>query len=388
MNRFLLGTTALVAASFILGAGQAQAADPIKISVGGFITQAAGYVTNDEAYEKASGADFSEFDQIQTSEIHFRGSTKLDNGITVAVQFEQNFDGNNSENNFNVDEAYVRLISPSLGELRFGRDDGVVDIMGHSSPDGGALEVNGGEANPGSFIINPSAVSHINGIADGDNENRVIYLSPTFKGFSAGVSYNPDTLAGDREDLWQKAYAGTPYNTESQTSVAIAYNNKISGVDIGADVGYIIDYVGGSIIPGATNKFYDKDVIRGGLVLGYAGFTVGGSYAKHSVDSPEKPKDGYTDEVVVDGVQWDVGVTYATGPYKVGVSYKNSKVEGLLSNEKEDEVKWAVLGASYALGPGISLHGDLLFADYNDETDEAANNNDGWGFGASISVGF
>ena len=83
MKKFLIGTTALVAAGFV--AGQAEAADPIKLSVGGYMNQYVGYADQDEDGQE----NFAEVKVESETELYFRGSTTLDNGLTIGVNIDR-----------------------------------------------------------------------------------------------------------------------------------------------------------------------------------------------------------------------------------------------------------------------------------------------------------
>ena len=114
MKHVLLGTTALVAAGFVVG--QAQAADPIKLTLGGFYGAAAG------AEIGGNNANGSPSDNRQHGafknnvEIYFNGSTTLDNGLTAGVHIE--LEGNNSAGK-TIDEVFM-YFKGGFGEFRFG----------------------------------------------------------------------------------------------------------------------------------------------------------------------------------------------------------------------------------------------------------------------------
>ena len=77
MKKSLLATTALAALGAVAVAGPATAAEKIKVSVGGYMEQWFGYSDN----KNSVNADRLAFDQQSDGEIHFKGSTTLDNGI-------------------------------------------------------------------------------------------------------------------------------------------------------------------------------------------------------------------------------------------------------------------------------------------------------------------
>ena len=94
MKKILLGTTAIVAAGMI-AAPSADAADKIKISVGGYMNQWFGYTTADD-----ESGEYQGFNNVSDTEIFFTGMTTLDNGISfgVNVQLEGNTSGDQIDN--------------------------------------------------------------------------------------------------------------------------------------------------------------------------------------------------------------------------------------------------------------------------------------------------
>src|SRR3546814_4111869 len=65
-----------------------------------------------------SGDHHNDFDIHQNTEIHVKGETTLDNGVTVGVHWELEGD----ESSDQIDEAYG-YFSGGFGEVRFGSDD-------------------------------------------------------------------------------------------------------------------------------------------------------------------------------------------------------------------------------------------------------------------------
>ena len=84
----------------MLTAAPAMAAEKIKISVGGYMEQWFGYVSSDD---DTSGNDFSGVDIKSDAEIHFKGSTTLDNGIEFGVNVQLEGNGNAGDQ---IDESY------------------------------------------------------------------------------------------------------------------------------------------------------------------------------------------------------------------------------------------------------------------------------------------
>src|SRR5262249_52701807 len=78
---WLLGSSALVAAGMF--AGSAVAADKLKIGVGGYYMSAFGFISQDGTTGSRHPVALD-----QDNEIHFKGETTLDNGLTVGVHVE------------------------------------------------------------------------------------------------------------------------------------------------------------------------------------------------------------------------------------------------------------------------------------------------------------
>ena len=101
MKRLLLGSTALVAAGLVAGA--ADAAEKITLGVGGYYRAAFGVVNEDD--DTGDAGDNRDSHAIaQDAEVHFKGSTKLDNGIEVGARIE--LEGRSGDPD-PIDERYI-----------------------------------------------------------------------------------------------------------------------------------------------------------------------------------------------------------------------------------------------------------------------------------------
>src|SRR5208283_4803083 len=107
MKKVLFASVAAVA----FGAVAAQAADPVKLTIGGYADQWAGYAGNKTT---ALGYDAVKFDTQDDVRINFSGSTKLDNGISVSVEVDTlGTQGTNShtnpDGNKNVQKSFIAV---------------------------------------------------------------------------------------------------------------------------------------------------------------------------------------------------------------------------------------------------------------------------------------
>src|SRR5688572_27746726 len=116
----LLGSTALFGAGMV--ATPALAADGIKLGVGGFFRTA--YVaTFDDGSEGEPGNERNTDGVFCDAEIHFSGSTVLDNGLEVGAGVElEGEDSGATGGNDQIDEAWI-YFSGGFGEVRMGSTD-------------------------------------------------------------------------------------------------------------------------------------------------------------------------------------------------------------------------------------------------------------------------
>jgi len=370
MKKVLFAGTALVAFGF---AAAAQAAEPIKLSVGGFMRQWVGYADIDNDNDA-----FSKVDVQSDTEVHFKGSSKLDNGLTVGVTVELE-GGNNASSNAatQIDEQYLH-VSGGFGKVIVGSEDNVGALFHNAAPDVG---IGNDDGNITNWVPNPGTVTTVADTEvvtymtdDGDAE-KITYITPSFAGFQAGVSYTPDanitndtTLAAAGADAW---------------TGGVSYNNKISDVEIKADVAMFgLNGIRGNTADGSNGW-------QAGLNLGYAGFTLGGSYLSREVENRSATANNTGRALTSrEGNAWTVGVAYKTGPMGVSLGYGQSEAEGTFANRGEDKLSQWIASGSYTMGPGVDLRASVFNVDFEDETNASANNREGWGAVTGVAVAF
>src|SRR5262249_18097117 len=187
MKHVLLGTTALVAAGFVVG--QAQAAEPIKLTLGGFYGQAAGVEVGGNSTNRQTGA------VKQNVEVQINGSTVLDNGLTVGVHIE--LEANNSQGR-TIDEVFS-YFKGGFGEIRFGDTGG--SLNKNCIVDPGAITNNFGLISPNNSFSNvgrntPIGLGGMGTCEDHGNQPKAVYFSPVFGGFQGVVSFSPGNANG------------------------------------------------------------------------------------------------------------------------------------------------------------------------------------------------
>src|SRR5262245_16396876 len=183
MKKLLLASSALGGAALI--AGPASAADPIHLTVGGFFREAYQVVFDDDS-EGEPGNEHNTDGFFNDAEVHFSGSTVLDNGLEVGARIE--LEGETDDDQ--IDESWI-YFSGGFGEVRIGSlDDALGDLC---------VFAPGGTANFSAYSPNQWGANTLTsnsicfGVDDVGDSQKIVYFSPVFGGFQLGLSYVPSS---------------------------------------------------------------------------------------------------------------------------------------------------------------------------------------------------
>ena len=377
MKKSLYMTTALAAASVLaLGATDATAAEmkakKMSVGVSGSFKSLVGFAKQGGSFESTSNGTsrtgYDAINMINDSEVHVKGTTKLDNGIAVSVvvQFETDVVNNGSQ----IDESYVKLTG-GFGDVRLGNTKNSSFTLKHSGPLPGAIGLENPDSN--AWVVRPAALSTLSNAIVSTHHGagdamRIVYYTPKFNGFRAGASYTPsNTSSADTP-----AAVGGNGGVESQSfDAVVAYENKLGSTDVKADIGYAETY---------GNAASSTRGWRGGLSLGFGAITVGGSY--------KEVEDTDTTSTAKAHDAFGAGIQYASGPMKIGAKYFKIATDQSAAVAGSDEGTKIALGGSYTMGPGVDLVGTIVHVDWADELSTDGNNNDGWAAIGGIKVSF
>lgn len=350
MKKTLLATTALAALGAVAVAGPAMAAEKIKISVGGYMEQWFGYADSDLA-------NTSGFDQKSDGEIHFKGSTTLDNGIKIGVNVQLEAQQSGDQ----IDEQFV-YVEGSFGRINLGGENAANYLMHYGIPSMGT-GLDSGDAS--SWISGTDFTAHTtNGRGPDNDSEKLTYFTPRFSGFQLGVSYIPEV----NQDA-----DGAP-NTNNGVrndalSVAANFKKSIGDVKVAASAGYT-DF-GDDDGADATGSLESYQV---GLRLGFGGFGVAGTYGEN--DRTAAGTQSFAGKMETVGF----GVNYAAGPMGISLGWIGS------DNDKLDDDQDVVeLGAKYAIGPGVTLKGSVYYVEREVAGVETAK---GMAVNAGMALGF
>jgi outer membrane protein OmpU len=384
----LLGSTALFGAGMMADA--AVAADGIKLGVGGFF-RTAYMVTFDDDSEGELGNERNTDGLFSDTEIHFTGSTVLDNGLEVGARVELEGEDNSvGDGADQIDEAWL-YFSGGFGEVRMGStDDALVGAC--ILPPGGttnfsAFSPNQWGANNDVFAAGfPALTSNAAcvGVDDREDAQKLVYISPTFGGFQLTLSYTPN--GGDeRHSDGVGPHIGMPFNAdeESRHNFAAYATYAYEGDGWGLTAG------GGGSFEGQVEQSPGPDrdeqqFYQTGLNLTFGQFSVGGTFEYYDNLVAFDPGDD-VDAWVAGG-----GVAYTMDAWTFGAQYSHQLAEVDGGGNNDFTMDRAVLTANYALGPGIDIDGEVGYTwiDTDPETADNVDDYDGLEIGIGTAITF
>jgi len=375
MKKILLGSTAIVAAGMIASVPSADAASKMKLGVGGYMEQWFGFTSGDDGVAQ----DYSGFSTVSDGEIHFKGKTKLDNGITVGVNVQLEAQQGGDQ----IDEQYM-TVSGGFGQIIIGDENSAMYKM-HYAPSDFGIGINSGDVtawnqpvadaegdsiSKGSSFRAPFGATYIEPDAINDAA-KISYFTPRVSGFQLGVSYAPDG-AQDNNGQPNRDAVNSDY-----IMVGANFVQKMGGMSVGISGGYgtVTDAAAGGDEPEATSF---------GIKMGMGGVSAGVSYANFS-DSGSKDAEGI-----------NAGVAYSSGPMGVSVAYYHGEKDGsgtvaAGTLDGQAEVDAFHLSAKYAMGPGVTLAGTLGHSTYSSDDvdiDNSVDESEATYFVMGLKVGF
>lgn len=403
MKRALLGTSALLGAGMI--AGPAMAEEPIHLTIGGYykaaymgISDDNGVLDDDDDQNPQLGHDTNRDGLFSDAEIHFLGSTVLDNGLEVGVQIELEGEDDSDQ----IDEAYV-WFGGGFGELRVGSDDEALHKACVIPPGGSS---NFSAFSPNQWAANTAGLmSAFSGFGDnsictgvdGDTDaQKLIYTSPVLAGFQLTASYTPN--GGDEtHDEGVGTHIGMPVNTPGQSrhnmSAALNYGYEGDGWAIATSLGGSWeghkeednDSFGGGNISLGEQEFYQAGI---NLFFGNFAFGVGGEIYNDLLDLRIEGESLTSDSWVA-----GVGMSYTYDAWIFGAQYSHREDEFEVSIDEGAELNLtqdrAIGTITYLFGPGMNLDASLAYTwlDGDPEAFELFGDTDGLDDYQAIEVG-
>lgn len=392
MKKVLMATSALVALGAV-GAAPAVAQDRLQLGLGGFMKQEFGYAKN-RNYDSTPAAPTQRrgFDSQTDAEVYFRGTLKLDNGISVQVHIELEAEDSPDM----IDEQYLRVFG-SFGDFRIGSLNNAAYLMSYQAPDFGVgyneafiyswiTVPSGGGSGLAAAASNPLVSMQTQRLSADNDSNKIAYFTPRLYGFQFGASYTPDFA--DNDDSLRNSRG----KYRDGLSFALNYDNRFGPLYVAANVGWL------QARKPLDVGYDDLEGYNAGFNLGYAGFLVGGGYQRYIKGNVMSTNgsvlggaNGYSSTPFssMKGTVWNLGASYNFGPGGVSLTYQKGKAEGLYANPGDNELKLLMLSGRYILGPGVSVYGTVARVEYHDDVPATTvGDNKGWATIGGIRVDF
>jgi hypothetical protein len=399
MRKLLLASAATMGALLVtIGGAQAQPVTPVApgtvaVHLNGYLQFGIGYYGSSANTVTSGGrtSKLNPYTSIGDARLYAGFDAQTLNGIDYGAQIEVRTTASDAGNraglttgtsgsagttSLYVKRAYGYIGTSQAGFVRLGQTDsaftllqtGVLEGYGDGAQfnsDGGLYNAMPSAAVPGTFVYADS--SHLY------STDKVVYLSPTIAGFSAGVGFEPSSN-GLKEGTANCATAASASPTGAPLCGAIASfpgaNASFRRNTIDAAVMYAGTFgdfatkanfgvlnaapVNNSLL--TTQAFKGMTVYQGGVQTSYAGFTVGGNIKWGSVQDSYlfKPTGGRN------ALDYIVNATYTVGPYVVGATFLDGQSAGNWSATNHvsrtlDEYGVAA-GGNYVVGKDLSLY--------------------------------
>lgn len=317
MRKLLMGSSALIALS-ALAPTLGYAGEAPKVSLSG-VTRLAYVIRDEDGPNNLDGGDGGQFQFANAgTEIRLDASGTADNGLTYGV----NLDIRPSGGNMTVDEHYI-FLQGGWGTVHLGGDDGVFDVMMKGAE---SVQVgNFGFDVSHTIVTSASVETDIIGLAtwagDTGDDAKISYYTPSFSGFTAGVSIVPDrnsitdpTGTGQFNSNNGTGAGSGGYGDMVQYEAGLNYDGTLGDVSLGLSAAYGYSDAGDTLLE-------DIEAWNLGGTLGFGDFSLGAGVVDNTDTNVVRGSGG-------DGqTYYSVGAAYSFGPGAVSTSYFTNEAD-------------------------------------------------------------
>ena len=317
------------------------------------------------------GGDVNDFGFAGEGRVWGRAKTVTDEGIEYGLRAQLRFQSSEAKYSNDlvegapdfVDEVWA-YVQTAFGRVTIGLEDGAADSAGIYSPTASDINrIDDARHYPvqdptlSAFTAFSPNGAHPRTDLNGSGDSlKIIYYSPRLIGVQISGSYTPTLTRGfndlfddnrfdEQGDIWE---------------VGLNYQGTLSGFDVGIYGGYVSGSnerqsptVGLNVVAQPLNPIIGPSVFNAsitpddleewgaGAQVGYEGFKVGGSYRETNIAGAA----GLADKALFPSTStgcsqiagcvlpdqktrvWGAGITYETGPWRIGGGYVNLEEE-------------------------------------------------------------
>jgi len=359
-------------------AGKLDGAAPgsVSVSIGGTLFSALWF--QNSSGNKDDGASvqnpglmtyirlYPNFDYASPAGIHF--------GVSAEIRSNTQGEGA-TPNSRNADTLYWHsafgyVSSDKFGKFEFGTPNGAIEALSVGNTDdfntGGWF---------GEYGTKTGNIIYVMGDAyDGwIPKQKLAYVSPTFGGFTAAISWMPNSTSMTNNGTYPETYnanaVATPAAGYSKDRVEIAarFAHGFGPIDLKADAGFAFS----NVLKGPTTLDYQNvTMLDLGAVLGFGGFSLEGHL------DTGKFNYGFSDDGAPMGpllagakstTAFSIAPEFSAGPLTVGASYygipdfDDSDIGGTVG--KTGSAYGLAAGGNYTVGPGVGVFLDALYGE-------------------------
>lgn len=371
MKKILLGTSALALAA--LTAGSAVAAEAPKLEISGSMDYY--FRTSDNENVNVGGKGSTINMHNPASEIVFDVNAVADNGLEYGGRVEWRYGANST------DEAWLEF-GGNWGKVYFGDQDGAVD----GNQIAGASVLAKGLHDTGRWMGGVDLTGNDNDynnidtvglVGESSDASKIYYETPSFGGFSAAISYTPDTASTFGTS------AGNNNGFDNTVEASLSFSQDFNGVGFSAMVGALHgdaqSFDGNTAAAGVSLE--SDTAFLGGVKVDVAGFEVAAGYGDRGDHGCLSSAAGCDM-----GKFYDLGVAYSFDALKVGAAYFHSELnqDGAGS---DDELDTFGVEANYTVAEGLSTYAGVLWAN-SEDGDTSGNDNDSTVFVVGTALSF
>jgi outer membrane protein OmpU len=371
----LVCAAALTAAFGLAGAAQAQVSNPVMmgtISPGKVVVRLDGRVS---WWAGVSGYTGQSYNGTKDAAFSFGGYLRLypgfdgvaANGLQYGAQAEirenaetSSFSGAGTETLYVLREfGYLGL--PEAGLVRFGQQEGALYLFDTGRFESGieGFDDGGWNGDIQNFFVNSSArpVYPFTWTNNERTTDKIDYISPSFSGFSAGLSFEPNQDAANDSDP-DVAEPGAADLRRNTLEIGARYKTTFDGFGLNASGGYLT--AGPIANTSGPNKYQDMSVGSVGATVTYGGLMVGGNAKFGNMNGVYEP----APDRAKSAVGFLAGIVYTIGKLSFGGSYFLYDDQGNFSSPKtegQEQNLGAAAGLTYILVPGVKLFASYLY---------------------------